>query len=733
MASRRRTTSDIKKSSGVRRDFIFLTSLSMVILLIGTTSIREKSAVWDEAYYIGTGYYMVKQWDKPWINYTSFIPVVVHPPLSYYVSSIPFYIYDLTGDFPGKELFEVDEENLTVYPPRGLYGIEELRREYPEKFSQKFLYAEEYRPYNLLYYSRYSTLLLLILCSTYLFIFAKRYYGFETACLITTLFSLNPNILAHARLATTDIAPVCFNLISFYYFTRFMEKKSVLAGVITGVTLGLALLSKVSSIYLVILYSSIIAVRFGIWGLRRSVNAVSRLLVLPRKIGKSRPAIRAGAFKEIRARDLILLISLLVFIALSCVAVYNGGDKRIIAYASLLTLSWILYSDTRKKVFFRTASWFLPLLRRLMPYVMIVLFAGTTVNAGYFFNEMNYDWLHNWGEYIIKDVRFFQDERLDNGLRDNIVKLKVPLSDYYLYMLFGTKIHMDVGHAGYIKNALLSNSVIGAIKPGLVKDEAIKKREPVSIRDRLDYWATTLLIKTPEGVIILSFLSIFYFFSKQKKRGATNQELSSFRIYLILNIIIACMIIISSTILTGIRLVLFIFPLIYLLLAEPLKALLNKSRTSRRFAYLIVALSILPTLIYHPHYISYFNQAIGGPENGYKYASDSNIDWGQDLPGLKRYMDENDIKEIKLAYFGTARIEEHGIRYTSMPNNQDVMSAQKKSGIECGPVEGLLAVSTTSRTGQFGDPYCYEWLRKHEPMDNIGYSIWIYNITKTTT
>ena len=32
-----------------------------------------------------------------------------------------------------------------------------------------------------------------------------------------------------------------------------------------------------------------------------------------------------------------------------------------------------------------------------------------------------------------------------------------------------------------------------------------------------------------------------------------------------------------------------------------------------------------------PHQLAYFNEIVGGPDRGYYYLSDSNLDWGQDL------------------------------------------------------------------------------------------------------
>ena len=40
-----------------------------------------------------------------------------------------------------------------------------------------------------------------------------------------------------------------------------------------------------------------------------------------------------------------------------------------------------------------------------------------------------------------------------------------------------------------------------------------------------------------------------------------------------------------------------------------------------------------------------------------EYLDDSNIEWGQHLKRLKRYLDEHPGDRVKLAYFNTARPE----------------------------------------------------------------------------
>ncbi|MBF6596556.1 MAG: glycosyltransferase family 39 protein, partial [Thermaceae bacterium] len=59
------------------------------------------------------------------------------------------------------------------------------------------------------------------------------------------------------------------------------------------------------------------------------------------------------------------------------------------------------------------------------------------------------------------------------------------------------------------------------------------------------------------------------------------------------------------------------------------------------------------SLSIYPHSLSYFNELAGGPANGHAHLVDSNIDWGQDLLYLKRWLDEHpEARPFGLAYRG---------------------------------------------------------------------------------
>lgn len=79
------------------------------------------------------------------------------------------------------------------------------------------------------------------------------------------------------------------------------------------------------------------------------------------------------------------------------------------------------------------------------------------------------------------------------------------------------------------------------------------------------------------------------------------------------------------------------------------------------------------SLAIRPHYLAYFNQFAGGPAHAYRHLVDSSLDWGQDLPGLKRWLDQDGMDgpsrtPVFLAYFGTGNPRYYGITARLLPS-----------------------------------------------------------------
>jgi hypothetical protein len=68
-----------------------------------------------------------------------------------------------------------------------------------------------------------------------------------------------------------------------------------------------------------------------------------------------------------------------------------------------------------------------------------------------------------------------------------------------------------------------------------------------------------------------------------------------------------------------------------------------------------VAIQAAETLAVHPHELSFFNAAAGGPSRGAAWLNDSNLDWGQDLARVAaRLRADGEETGTTVAYFGGA-------------------------------------------------------------------------------
>jgi hypothetical protein len=144
---------------------------------------------------------------------------------------------------------------------------------------------------------------------------------------------------------------------------------------------------------------------------------------------------------------------------------------------------------------------------------------------------------------------------------------------------------------------------------------------------------------------------------------------------------------------------------------------------------------LISDLLIHPHYLSYFNVAAGGPENGGNILVDSNIDWGQDLLRLKEWMAEHDVAEVKLGWFGTADPAYYDIQYQPMPGlgREEFYSLWHPPPFNPeNPEPGVYAISVSNLwESHWETKITYPWFRARPPDDRVGYSILIYYVPGT--
>lgn len=165
-----------------------------------------------------------------------------------------------------------------------------------------------------------------------------------------------------------------------------------------------------------------------------------------------------------------------------------------------------------------------------------------------------------------------------------------------------------------------------------------------------------------------------------------------------------------------------------LVVAGGCRSILTGSRGAKLFGAALALWLMVSVLRVSPHYIAYFNELTGGPENARYYLGDSNVDWGQDLERLMAYLRKNKIEEAILSFWGPSPPQYYGERYgiRLIPWTPD-MAARPE------PLPGVYAISLHNLMALQLSIYGFgegganmDWLTRFKPSDRVGYSIYIY-------
>jgi hypothetical protein len=125
----------------------------------------------------------------------------------------------------------------------------------------------------------------------------------------------------------------------------------------------------------------------------------------------------------------------------------------------------------------------------------------------------------------------------------------------------------------------------------------------------------------------------------------------------------------SSHLNIGARHILPVWVFCCVLAGAGLSALIDHNR---RWLYPVAAIllfQIATTLHAAPNYIPYSNEAWGGPTHTYRYLSDSNTDWAQQLIATSAYLRQHHIQHCSIAYFAAPFIlpADYGIPCRLLP------------------------------------------------------------------
>ncbi|MBI4093251.1 MAG: glycosyltransferase family 39 protein [Candidatus Kerfeldbacteria bacterium] len=131
---------------------------------------------------------------------------------------------------------------------------------------------------------------------------------------------------------------------------------------------------------------------------------------------------------------------------------------------------------------------------------------------------------------------------------------------------------------------------------------------------------------------------------------------------------------------------------------------------------LLVAFHVVSVSRFFPHWLPYANEAFGGPSKLERYLIDSNLDWGQDLPLVRQYLEHQGIVDYRFMSFTTAPAAAYGLRESPVPTDEEV--SQK-------PFHGVVIIgkSVLHYPGRQ-----FRWLQDIKPTVVLGNSVNVYDL-----
>ena len=232
------------------------------------------------------------------------------------------------------------------------------------------------------------------------------------------------------------------------------------------------------------------------------------------------------------------------------------------------------------------------------------------------------------------------------------------------------------------------------------------------------YYPVSFVLKNqlPLSIFLLLFFLLFFLHKNfRSQSGVSDRFLLLFLVPTILYFMI------FSKLNIGLRYLFPLFPIVFLLCGRTTVFLLKKNAWTSLLAISLLLWYIASWIQDSSYPLSYSNELTGGPGKTFLSLSDSDNDWGQGLPQLKKYMDTKNIPSVALLYFGYDEPSRYGITSTNFPLEH------------CQSLSGFVAISTTPLMNPFytKNRNCIEWVKTHAVSSNlVGYTIQTFQLPK---
>jgi hypothetical protein len=266
-------------------------------------------------------------------------------------------------------------------------------------------------------------------------------------------------------------------------------------------------------------------------------------------------------------------------------------------------------------------------------------------------------------------------------------------------------------------DGLLSIKAAGLARPGFLLGQ-------LNLTGWWYYYPVAFAVKTPLATLVVSaVLAIVAIRTWRHRSIAMNWTrvcfLTSAGLYVAISM--------TSSINLGVRHLFPVYPLLYVAAGWAVARLWQTAR-ARLALVALGALLMVETLIAFPNYIPFFNAFAGGSRGGGAILTDSNVDWGQDLPLLAKWQAQHPDELLQCGCFSAVDPAHYGIRSLPLPGGPSSAGTPHWP-----PRPGVVAVSATNLQGAYrmfwprGEDL-YAPFRTQEPSEVRGGSIYLYRV-----
>ena len=225
-----------------------LTVIAPLLMTVNLVSTAWSSSITqDEIIHIPAGYYYLSDGAFELNN--------EHPPLAKILTALPLvFIRPVTSSIPPAPE-KLDEQSHGMHDA----GI-----------SLQFWNANSERFKLILFCSRLGAIVITLILSLVIFLYARELFGLEAAALAIILFSLEPTVLAHGKIVHTDMAAALAYTFFFYVLWMYWHHPNARWTIFFGVVTGLALVTKFSLIVVAPIFVIALLARSRVAGVNSS-------------------------------------------------------------------------------------------------------------------------------------------------------------------------------------------------------------------------------------------------------------------------------------------------------------------------------------------------------------------------------------------------------------------------------------------------------------------------------